>query len=345
MFHDFRYNASMLNKRVGIDLGTANTLVYVEKKGIVLSEATVVAYSLFDKKIVAVGEQAKEMLGRTPGTLVATRPMRDGVIAEFTVTRAMIRFFLHKALGNFFFKPDIIISIPGGATQVERRAIANACYAAGAQNVYLIEEPIAAAIGARIAIAEASGNMIINIGGGTTEVAVISLGELVAYESERIAGTKIEAAIITHLRKKHNLIIGERSVEELKIKHSNAYLKEARIDIKIEVKGRDLRYGLPKTIEISERELTESIQKPLKGISYTAKKVLEQIPPEISADIAEKGAIVSGGTALLTSIDHFLTDELNIPCYIAEEPLLCVIRGLGLIAENFELYRKAAGKV
>jgi len=335
----------MLNKRVGIDLGTANTLVYLEGKGIILNEATVVAYSVYEKKIVAVGSQAKEMLGRTPGTIIATHPMRDGVIAEYTVTRAMIRYFLHKALGNFLFKPDIIISIPGGATQVERRAIANACYAAGARNVYLIDEPIAAAIGAKISIAEASGNMIINIGGGTTEVAVISLGELVAYESERIGGNKVEQAICGYLKKKYNLIIGERTSEELKIGHTNAYLKEADSSKFITVKGRDLRLGLPKQVEISERELTESIEKPLKGISYTARKVLEHIPPEISADIAEKGAILSGGTAMLHNLDKYLTDELNFPVYVAEDPILCVIRGLGLIAENFELYRQAAGKV
>jgi len=335
----------MFNKRVGIDLGTANTLVYLEGKGIILNEATVVAYSVYEKKIVAVGSQAKEMLGRTPGSIIATHPMRDGVIAEFTVTRAMIRYFLHKALGNFLFKPDIIISIPGGATQVERRAIANACYAAGARNVYLIDEPIAAAIGAKISIAEASGNMIINIGGGTTEVAVISLGELVAYESERIGGNKIEQAISGYLKKKYNLIVGERTSEELKISHTNAYLKEADNSKIITVKGRDLRLGLPKQVEITERELTESIEKPLKGISYTARKVLERIPPEISADIAEKGAILSGGTAMLHNLDKYLSDELNFPVYVAEDPILCVIRGLGLIAENFELYRKAAGKV
>ena len=335
----------MFSKRVGIDLGTANTLVYVEGKGIVLNEATVVAFSVYEKKIVAVGAQAKEMLGRTPGTIIATHPMKDGVIAEYTVTRAMIRYFLNKALGNFFFKPDILISIPGGATQVERRAIANACYSAGAKNVYLIDEPIAAAIGAKISIAEASGNFIINIGGGTTEVAVISLGELVAYESERVAGNKIEEAITTHLKRKYNLIIGERTSEELKIEHATAFLKEARTDKIINVKGRDLRLGLPKNIELTERELAESIQKPLKGISFTAKKVLEKIPPEISADIAEKGAIISGGSAMLHDLDKYLTDELNFPVFVAEDPILCVVRGLGLIAEHFELYRKAAGKV
>lgn len=335
----------MFNKRVGIDLGTANTLVYVERKGVVVTEPTVVAYSLLDKRVVAVGEEAKEMLGRTPGTIVASRPMKDGVIAEYVVTRAMIRYFLSKALGNFLFKPDVIISIPGGSTQVEKRAVANACYAAGAQNTYQIEEPIAAAIGAKISIAEASGNMIINIGGGTTEAAVISLGELVAYESERVAGNKIEEAMIGYLKKKHSLIIGERTAEEMKINYGNAYLKEAREDVLFPVKGRDMRTGLPKSIELTERELSESIQKPLRSIMYTAKRVLENIPPELSADIIEKGALLSGGTSLLRNIDKFLSDELNIPCYLAEEPLFCVIRGLGLIAENFELYRKAAGKV
>lgn len=333
----------MFHKRIGIDLGTANTLVYVGKKGVVLSEPTVVAYSLLDKKVVAVGEEAKNMLGRTPGSIVASRPMREGVIAEYTVTRAMIHYFLNKSLGNFFFKPDVIISIPGGATQVERRAIVNACYAAGAQSTYLVEEPIAAAIGAKISIAEAIGNMIINIGGGTTEAAVISLGELVAYESERVAGNKIEEAIIAHLKRKHLLIIGERTAEELKIKYANASLKESNENVVFMVRGRDLRTGLPRTVELNERELAESIQKPLRNIMYTAKRVLEHIPPELSADIAEKGIIISGGTALLKNIDLFLTDELAVPCFIAEEPLLCVIKGLGLIADNFELYQKAAG--
>jgi rod shape-determining protein MreB and related proteins len=335
----------MFNKRIGIDLGTANSLVYVEGKGIVLNEPTVVAYSLVDRKIVAVGEEAKEMLGRTPGTIEATHPMKDGVIAEYTVTRVMVRYFLSKALGNFFFKPDIVISISGGATQVERRAVANACTAAGARNVYLIEEPIAAAIGAKISIAEASGNMIINIGGGTTEAAVISLGELVSYESERVAGAKIEEAIVNYLKRKHSLIVGERTVEELKIKYANSYLKEAKTDLVFEVKGRDFRTGLPKALELSERELSESIQKPLRAIAQTAKKVLETIPPELSADIVEKGIILSGGTSTLRNIDKYLTEELDVPCYVAEEPLLCVIRGLGLIAENFELYQKAAGKI
>lgn len=335
----------MFSKRIGIDLGTANTLVYVEKKGLVLSEPTVVAYSLMDKRVVAVGSEAKEMLGRTPGTIIASRPMKDGVIAEYTVTKVMIRYFLNKALGNFFFKPDLIISIPGGATQVERRAIANACEAAGVKNSYLIEEPLAAAIGAKISIAEASGNMIINIGGGTTEIAVISLGEIVAYESERVAGNKIEEAIINYLRKKHFLIVGERTAEDLKIQHANAYLKEAKEDLLFSVRGRDSRTGLPKTIEFSERDLSESIQKPLRGILLTAKKVLEKIPPELSADIMQKGAILSGGSVLLKNMDKFLTEELNVPCYLAEDPLLCVIRGLGLIVENFELYKRAAGKL
>lgn len=333
----------MWSKRVCIDLGTANSLVYVEKRGIVLTEPTVVAYSIMDKKIVAVGTEARDMIGRTPGTIVASRPMRDGVIAQYTITRAMIKYFLTKAVGFSLFKPDVLISIPGGATQVERRAISNACMSAGARNTYLIEEPLAAAIGARLSIAAPSGSMIINIGGGTTESAVISLGELVSYKSERIGGNKVDEAISQYLRKKHSLIVGERTAEDLKINHAQAFLKESREDVVIEVKGRDIRTGLPRSIELNERDLSMSIQRPLKGILYTAKKVLEDIPPELSADIVEKGAILSGGTSLLKGIDTFLSEELNIPCFLAEDPLFCVIRGLGMIAENFSLYKAASG--
>jgi len=333
----------MWSKRICIDLGTANSLVYVEKKGIVLTEPTVVAYSLMDKKIVAVGTEARDMIGRTPGTIVASRPMKDGVIAQYTVTRAMIKYFLTKAVGFSLVKPDVLISIPGGATQVERRAIFNACMAAGARATYLIEEPLAAAIGARLSIAAPSGSMIINIGGGTTEAAVISLGELVSYKSERMGGNKIDEAINVYLRKKHSLIVGERTAEDLKINHAHAFLKESREDAVVEVKGRDMRTGLPRSIELNERELSQSIQRPLRGILYTAKKVLEDIPPELSADIVEKGAILSGGTALLRGIDMYLSDELNIPCFLAEDPLSCVIRGLGMIAENFSLYKAASG--
>lgn len=331
-------------KRIGIDLGTANSLVYVEKQGIVLREPTVVAYSLMDKRIVAVGSEAKEMIGRTPGTIVASRPMKDGVIAQYNVTKAMIEYFLSKTVGFTFMKPEVLITIPGGATQVERRAISNACAAAGARSTYLIEEPLAAAIGAQLSIAEASGNMVINIGGGTTEAAVISLGELVSYKSERIGGNKLDEAIIAHLKKKYALIIGERTAEQLKIEHANANLKETSDSVTIEVKGRDMRTGLPKRIDLSERELSLSLQKPLHSIVYTARRVLEEIPPELSADIVERGAIVSGGTALLRGIDKYLSEELNIPCFIAEEPLLCVIKGLGMIAEHFSLYKRAAGR-
>ncbi len=331
------------SRRVGIDLGTANSLVYVEKKGIVLQEPTVVAYSIIDKRIVAVGSEAKEMIGRTPGTIVASRPMKDGVIAQYHVTKAIIEYFLGKTIGFTFMKPEVLITIPGGATQVERRAIANACSAAGARNTYLIEEPLAAAIGAQLSIAEASGNMIINIGGGTTEAAVISLGDLVSYQSERIGGNKIDESIIAHLKKKYALIIGERSAEDLKINHANAYLKETSEETLVEIKGRDMRTGLPKRINLSERELSLSIQKSLYGILTTARRVLEEIPPELSADIAERGAILSGGSALLRGIDKYLSDGLQIPCFIADEPLLCVIKGLGMIAEHFGLYRRAAG--
>ena len=331
-------------KRVGIDLGTANSLVYIEKRGIVLQEPTVVAYSLLDKRIVAVGNEAKEMIGRTPGTLIASRPMKNGVIAQYSVTKAMIEYFLAKTVGFSFIKPEVLITIPGGATQVERRAVSNACMSAGARAVYLIEEPLAAAIGAKLSIANPTGSMIINIGGGTTEAAVISLGELVSYKSERVGGDSIEEYIISYLRKKHALIIGDRTAEELKIAHADAYVKETSEEPTIEVKGRDMRTGLPKRIELSERELSYAIATPLRGIVATVKRVLEDIPPELSADIVERGAILSGGTSLLKNIDRYLSEEVGIPCMLSEDPLFCVIRGLGTIAEHFDLYKRASGK-
>lgn len=333
----------LFKKRIGIDLGTANCLVYVENKGIALQEPTVVAYSVLDKKIVAVGSEAKEMIGRTPGTLIASRPMKNGVIAQYSVTKAMIEYFLRKTIGFSFIKPEVLITIPGGATQVERRAVMQASIAAGARTVYLIEEPLAAAIGAKLSIASAHGSMIINIGGGTTEAAVISLGELVSYRSERVGGDVLEDAIVQYLRRKHSLIIGDRTAEELKIAHADAYVKGTSDDVRIEVKGRDTRSGLPSRVDLSERELSNSIQPPLKSIVGTAKRVLEDIPPELSADIAERGAILSGGTALLKGLDKYLSEELGIPCMVAQDPLLCVIRGLGTISQHFDLYKRASG--
>lgn len=341
-------------KKVGIDLGTANTLVYVGGEGVVLNEPTVVAYSLEDRRIVAVGEDAKEMLGRTPGSIVTSRPMREGVIADYTTTVAMITYFLKKALKGRIFWPEIMISIPGGASQVEKRAVVAACKQAGASDVFLIEEPLAAAIGAKIPISHASGHMIVNSGGGTAEIAVISLGQLVSYKTVRVAGTKIDEAIITHLKKKHNLIVGDRTAEEVKFrigtalienKPSSAEAMEGQgSDYKertIEVKGRDLQTGLPKIVEIGEQSINEGIQKPLKQILEGIKEVLTVTPPELAADIVDKGIVLSGGSALLTNLDKFVTYYTGVSAFVVDDPLYCVIRGVGMGIENLDRFREA----
>ncbi len=333
-------------RKVGIDLGTANTLVYVAGEGIVLNEPTVVAYSLEDKRILAVGDDAREMLGRTPGSIVASRPMKEGVIADYTTTSAMITYFLKKALKGTVLWPELMISIPGGASQVEKRAVVAACKQAGASNVYLIEEPLAAAIGAKIPISQASGHMIVNLGGGTTEVAIISLGQLVEYKTVRVAGTKLDEAIIQQLRKKHNLIIGERTAEDIKMKIGNALIEKSKDGEEahkrvMEVKGRDFQTGLPKIFELGEISINEAIQKPLKQILEGIKEVLAQTPPELAADIVDKGIVLSGGTALLTNIDRYITYYTGVSSFVVEEPLFCVIRGVGMAIENLDSFKEA----
>ncbi|NTU73031.1 rod shape-determining protein [Candidatus Roizmanbacteria bacterium] len=340
-------------RKVGIDLGTANTLVYVEKEGIVLNEPTVVAYSLEDKRILAVGDDAREMLGRTPGSIVAARPMKEGVIADYTTTSAMITYFLKKALRRRALWPEVMISIPGGSSQVEKRAVVAACKQAGASNVYLMEEPLAAAIGAKIPIAQPSGHMIVNLGGGTAEIGIISLGQLVVYKTVRIAGTKFDEAIIQQLRKKFNLIIGDRTAEDIKIKIGNAHIPprpdpkpgmhpspepEVR---KMEVKGRDFQTGLPKIIEVDEVSINESLQRPLKGILEGIKEVLSQSPPELAADIVDKGIVLSGGTSMLHNLDKYVSYYTGVPSFVVEEPLFCVIRGIGAALENLDSYKDA----
>jgi rod shape-determining protein MreB len=331
----------MFKKKVAIDLGTANTLVYVAGEGIVLNEPTVVAYSLENKRILAIGEEAREMLGRTPGSMIAARPMKEGVIADYTVTEAMVSYFLKKAIKSYYFHLDVMISVPGGATQVEKRAVVSACKNAGATNVYLMSEPLAAAIGAKIPISQPSGHMIVNLGGGTTEIAIISLGQLVVYKSVRVGGTRIDEEIIQYLKKKYNLIIGERTAEDIKIKMANAYLDEAKDDKVYEIRGRDIYSGLPKVFQISEKVLAEAIQKPLKLILEGIKEVLSQAPPELASDIIDRGIVLSGGTALLKNIDKFLTYSINVASFIAEEPLFCVIRGTGMAVENLDSYKNA----
>lgn len=328
-------------KKVGIDLGTANTLVYLAGQGIVLNEPTVVAYSYRNKKILAVGDDAREMLGRTPETIIASRPLKEGVIADYTVTEAMVSYFLKKAIKGITFKLDLMISVPGGSSQVEKRAVVSACKHAGATDVYLLSEPLAAAIGAKIPISQPSGHMIVNFGGGTTEIAVISLGQLVVYKSVRIAGTKIEESIIYYMRKKHNLIIGERTAEDIKVTVGNAYLEENKDTGKMEVKGRDYQTGLPRIIEVTEKDINEAIQKPLKGIVEGIKEVLSHTPPELSSDVVDKGIIFSGGTSLLKNLDKYVTYTINVPCFLAEDPMLCVIRGVGMAIENLDSYKSA----
>lgn len=330
-------------KKVGIDLGTANTLVYVAGEGIVLNEPTVVAYSLESRQILAVGDDAKEMLGRTPGSIVVSRPMKEGVIADYTTTSAMIAYFLKKALKGKVYWPELMISIPGGASQVEKRAVVAASKQAGASEVYLIEESLAAAIGAKIPISQPSGHMIANLGGGTAEIAVISLGQLVSYKTVRVAGAKFDEMIILKMRKSHNLIIGERTAEDIKIHIGNALVSEAvdYTERTMEVKGRDFQTGLPKILELGERSVSEAIQKPLKQVLEGVKEVLSNTPPELSADIVDKGIVLSGGSALLTNIDRYITYYTGVSSFVVEEPLFCVIRGVGMAIENLDSYKEA----
>ncbi|MEK7163618.1 MAG: rod shape-determining protein [Patescibacteria group bacterium] len=333
----------MFSKRIGIDLGTANSLVWLGGTGIVLNEPTVVAMTVDDNRVVAVGLEAKEMLGRTPGNIIASRPMRDGVIADYVVTEAMLKYFIQKVCGRvFLFKPEVMICVPSGATQVEQRAVLDAAISAGAKNAYLIEEPLAAAIGAKLPIAAASGNMIIDIGGGSAEAAVISLGGVVVHKSVRVAGNKIDEAIATYMRKKYNLLIGDTSAENVKIQIGSAIIlpKEEAM----EVKGRDNVTGLPRAITISSTEVTEAIRPVLIQIIGAAKGVLEETPPELSSDIIDKGIVMSGGTSTLRNFDKLMTELTGVPCHVAEEPLLCVARGTGVALENLDLYKKSITK-
>ncbi len=333
------------SKRVGIDLGTANSLVYLGGEGIVLNEPTVVAVTTDDHRVLAVGNEAREMLGRTPGNIIASRPLRDGVIADFVITEAMIRYFLDKVCGSSrLFKPEVMVCAPAGVTSVEKRAILDATLSAGAKTAFLIDEPLAAAIGAKIPIANPSGNMIIDIGGGTTEAAVICLGGVVVHSSVRVGGNKIDEAIQSYIRKKHNLIIGERMAEEVKIKIGSAtQLKPSEVE-KIEVRGRDAFSGLPKTVEVSSDEVTMAISDVVHKIIGAAKGVLEQIPPELASDIIDKGIVMSGGTSLLKNLDKLLTDSLGVPVSLAENPLLCVALGTGMALDNLDLYKRSVSK-
>ena len=334
----------MLSKRIGIDLGTANVLVYLAGEGVVLNEPTVVAVRADDNKVVAVGAEAKEMLGRTPGNIIAMRPLKDGVIADYVITQSMLSYFIDKVCGRSrFFKPEVMVCIPSGVTQVEKRAVLDACMTAGAGNVYLIEEPLAAAIGAKIPIAQAAGHMILDSGGGTTDIAVISLGGVVVHKSIRVAGNKTEEAIANYIRKRFNLLVGERTAEEIKVNVCNAIV-EPESPKKMETKGRDSVTGLPRAIEITEQEVNEAIQPILKAIISAIREVFEITPPELASDIIEKGIVLSGGTALLKNLDNYIARETGVPAYVAEDPLFCVVRGVGVALENLELYKKSINR-
>ncbi len=335
------------SKRLGIDLGTANSVVWLAGTGVVLNEPTVVAVSADDNRVVAVGNEAKEMLGRTPGNIIASRPMRDGVIADYRITEAMLSFFLDKVVGrNRIFKPEVMICIPTGATQVERRAVLDATLSAGARLAYLIEEPLAAAIGAKIPIAQASGNMIVDIGGGSTEAAIISLGGVVVHKSARVAGNKLDEAIANYIKRKHNLIIGERMAENIKITVGDALVsaKSQTSIAKIEVRGRDAVTGLPRMIELTSTDVLAAITPVLQQIILVIKGVLEEAPPELAADIIDKGIVMAGGTSLLRNFDKLITQTTGVPAHVAEDPLLCVVRGTGVAIENIELYKRSISR-
>jgi rod shape-determining protein MreB and related proteins len=330
----------MFQSKLGIDLGTANTLVHLPKKGIVINEPTVVAISIDDNKVLAVGQEAKEMLGRTPETIVASRPMKDGVIADYRVTEAMLRYFINKALGQVrFFRPEVMISVPGGITSTERRAVMDAAMAAGAKQAFVIKETVAAAIGAGIPISSASGNLIIDMGGGTTDAAVLSLGGIVTSTSVRVAGNKLDQAIVEYVRKKHGLAIGDRTAEEIKITIGSAVLMpEEEV---MEIKGRDLITGLPKPITLSTNQAVEAIQEELKEIVRAVKTVLQETPPELASDIIDKGMVMTGGTAQLRNLDHYISQAVGVPCYLAEEPLLCVAKGTAVALDHLDSYKKS----
>lgn len=327
-------------KKVGIDLGTANTLVFIPGKGIVINEPTVVAIGIDDNKVLAVGKEAKEMLGRTPETIVAHRPMKDGVIADYKVTQAMLKYFITKAVGNvWFFRPEVLISVPGGITSTEKRAVVDAAQSVGAKAAYVIKETVAAAIGAGIDISTPSGNMVIDIGGGTTDIAVLSLGGIVTSTSVRVAGNKMDASIADYIKKKHGLAIGDRTAEEIKIEIGSALPLEEEMEM--EIRGRDLVQGLPKTIRVRTNEVVEAIQESLREIVQAVRVVLQETPPELASDIIDKGMVLTGGGANLRNMDRLIAQATGVPSYVADKPELCVAKGTGVALENLEVYKRS----
>ncbi|MFH1441161.1 MAG: rod shape-determining protein [Candidatus Omnitrophota bacterium] len=333
------YILGLLSNDIGIDLGTATTLIYVKGKGVVLCEPSVVAVERGTSHVLAVGEEAKRMLGRTPGNIVAIRPMRDGVITDFEITEAMLRHFIRRVRNRRFqVRPRIIIAIPSGITEVERRAVKESAERAGAREVYLIEEPVAAAIGVGLPIDEPLGNMIIDIGGGTTEIAVISLAGIVFSKSIRIGGDEMNEAVIEYLKKTYNLMIGERTAEEIKIKIGSAYPLEE--EMPLEVKGRDLVAGLPKTVIITSEEVREALQEPLRAIVEMTKISLERTPPELAADLIEHGIVMAGGGSLLRGLDKLISEETGLPVHVADDPLTAVANGTGKVLNEISYLKK-----
>lgn len=334
----------MLGMHIGIDLGTANVLVYVKGRGIVLNEPSVVAFSSNENRVVAVGEEARQMLGRTPGSIVVTRPMRDGAIADYMITEAMLRYFIEKVCGRFkLFRPEVMVCIPAGITNVESRAVQEATLQAGAKVAHLIAEPLAAAIGAGIPIGGPSGNMVVDIGGGTCEAAVISLNDIVVSSSIRTAGTKIDEMIATYVKKRYNLLIGERSAEEVKIQIGSALPLEEPMEM--EVRGRDQIRGLPKTIAITSDEVTEAMSDALAAIVFNVKSVLEQTPPELASDVIDKGMVMTGGGSLIRHLDKLLTRETGVPANVAQDPMSCVAIGAGKALEHYDIFKRSLATV
>jgi len=330
----------MLTKHIGVDLGTVNVLVWVKGKGIVLQEPSVVAIAINDNKIVAVGNEARAMLGRTPETIEVARPLRDGVIADYVVTEAMLRYFIEKVAGRWrMFKPLIAISVPVGVTSVESRAVHDAAIQAGGREAYLIPEPLAAALGAGMPIDTPTGNLVVDIGGGTSEAAVISMNGIVDFASVRVGGNRIDESIINYVKRKYNLMIGEQTAEEVKIGIGSALPLEE--ELTREVRGRDQVSGLPKTIVLTASEVTEAIVEPVSSIVGVVKRVLEKTPPELASDVIDRGIVMTGGGALLRGFDRLLTKETGVPCYVADNPIACVALGAGKALEDYEVIKRS----
>ncbi len=334
------YMSGLGGREIAVDLGTANTLVYVRGRGIVLSEPSVVAIDQRTGEVHAVGVEAKRMLGRTPGTISAIRPLKDGVIADFDVTEQMLRHFIQKVHHNRFAHPRVVVCVPSGVTGVEKRAVEEATLSAGARQAYLIEEPMAAAIGAGLPVSEPTGNMIVDIGGGTTEVAVISLGGIVVSQSIRVGGDEMDEAIMSHIKKEYKLLIGQQTAEELKLEIGSAW--ELREEVRAEVRGRDMLTGLPKTIVITSEELRRALDEPVNQIIDAIKSTLDKTPPELAADIMDRGIVLAGGGALLSGLDVRLREETLMPVHLAESPLTCVAVGSGKSLEEFEAIHRSA---